>query len=201
MSQSAIPVPLAIEPSGQWIGIDGNWSSFALMVGTPGQSFLTLPATGTNVIWVPVPEGCSGLEEILPDCGASRGVLTTSGPESNGFNTNASATWNQTGLYGLPVEQSLFDQAQNGLYGLETVVFGQPQTAALENQVVAGISSADLWVGAVGLGAPPAQFTERGESVPSLLSATKNASLAPSVSFGYTAGASYSECERANAPP
>lgn len=190
---ASVPVPLVVEPSGQWLGVDGSWSSFGLDIGTPPQTFLTLPAIASNVNWIPLPEGCFNLSQIVPGCGASRGVETSSGPESSGFNTNASSTWNQLGLFSLPVDQSLFEQDQNGLYGLESVRIGNSQSPRVPDQIVAGVSSADLWVGTFGLNAQPAQFIELGQNASSLLSSLKNAEVIPSLSFGYTAGASYSE--------
>lgn len=193
MTGSVIPAPLVIEPSGHWVGIDGNWSSFIVNVGTPGQAFNTLPATGSNAVWLPLPEGCSDGTQGIADCGASRGVIAASGPESDGFNINASATWSQVGLYGLTIEQGLFDQQQNGLYGLDTVALGESEANSLDDQLVAGISSADIWLGSLGLGAQSIQFSGQ-QDMPSLLSAMKNSSLIPSLSYGYTAGASYSQC-------
>lgn len=192
---SSIPAPLVIEPSGDWIGIDGNWSSFLIRVGTPAQTFLTLPATGSNAIWIPLSEGCSDPPSSISDCAASRGVITSSGPESNGFATNASSTWDQKGLYELPLNQALFTQEQNGLYGLDSVGLGSALEGAqrldIEDQTVVGISSVDLWTGMLGLGVRDSQVSDA--NVSSLLPWMKDGGLVPSLSYGYTAGASYSK--------
>lgn len=187
---SSIPAPLEVGPSGQWIGIDGNWSSFWVQVGTPAQSFLLLPATANNAIFVPLSEGCTNAPSSVRDCGWSRGVVSTVGPQSNGFTTNTSTTWEQLGLYELPIDQSLFGQHQNGLYGLENVELASLQ-APMKDQTVVGIASADFWTGSLGLGIRDS--TVSGGDVSSLLPSMKRAGLVPSLSYGYFAGAYYRE--------
>jgi hypothetical protein len=40
--------PLNVPPSLFWDGIDGNWSTFHVQVGTPGQSIRLLPGTSAT---------------------------------------------------------------------------------------------------------------------------------------------------------
>lgn len=188
---AAIPAPVIIEPSGNWIGIDGNWSGFLIDIGTPAQSFVILPATGINAIWVPLNEGCDNPPSSMSDCGASRGARASSGPEANGLTTNSSSTWDQLGLYELPLDQDLFGQKQYGLFGTDSLSIGGSHVPALQNQAIAGVSSVDLWTGSIGLGTSLTHISETNAS--SLLVSMKDAELIPSLSYGYTAGASYSE--------
>lgn len=190
-----IPAPFSLEAS-QWTGNDGNWSTFLLGVGTPLQRFQVLPSTLSSEIWLPIPEGCTWIpSNVLPDCGASRGVEAKDGPERLGFLSNMSTTWSQIGLEYLGSEQNLYGSSgQAGLYGLDTVSFGANQSGYnLPEQVIAGIATQDFWLGSFGLGANPSQFGTVGQNVSSLLLSMKSANYTPSISFGYTAGASYRE--------
>ena len=44
--------------------------------------------------------------------------------EDLGYQVNESTRWQQTGIYGLALEQSLFGPNDTGLYGIDTVSFG-----------------------------------------------------------------------------
>lgn len=188
------PVPFVVEPSSHWSGNDGSWSTFLIGVGTPRQYFDVLPSTISSEVWVPVPQGCTWIpSSVLPDCGASRGVQAESGPGSLGFLTNNTKTWDQIGLYQLGSEQNLYGQNESGLYGRDTVGYGGYKSAyQLPEQLVAGIATQDFWIGSLGLGYHASQFDVVSSNISSLLPAMKNSSFAPSISYGYTAGASYS---------
>ena len=187
-----IPAPFVLEPS-QWIGNNGNWTSFLLGVGTPPQYFEVLPSTLSSELWIPVPEGCTWIpSSVLPDCGASRGVQADKSPQSLGFLSNESTTWSQIQVETLGTEQNLYGSTQTGLYGLDTVGFGSEQSGfTLPEQVVAGIATQDFWIGSMGLATNPSQFETVSQNVSSLLPSMKSANHTPSNSFGYTAGASY----------
>ena len=187
-SLNASSLPLIVPASSDWSGNDGNWSTFDLAVGSPAQSFKVLPSTLTSETWVPVSEGCSTASDLLA-CAGSRGV----GYPNLGFQTNASTTWSQIGIYELTTEQKLYGDAETGLYGLDTVSLnGTGSPHKLENQTVAGIATADFWLGSFGLGIQASEFSVLPSGVPSLLSSIRQQKLIPSLSFGYTAGASYS---------
>jgi len=67
----------------------------------------------------------------------------------------------------------------------------------LDHQIIAGIGTDNYWLGSLGLSPIPFNFSSIGDSItmedpqPSLLSELKNQSSIPSLSWGYTAGASY----------
>jgi len=183
MTETAIP--LIVQSSG-WAGNDGNWSTFAIDIGTPSQSFQLLPSTANGEIWAPVPEACA---VPYPDCARSRGVLSTQEDQSEGFQTNESTTWKQIGIYELGFEANLYGDNDAGLYGQDTVTIGS--SSALENQAIAGIATSNYWLGSFGLGIVSSQFNVLTENIPTLLSTLNTQNVTPSQSYGYNAGAAY----------
>lgn len=191
MSGSIFPAPFLVSPTFSFDGNDGNWSTFAVDVGTPPQSFRLLPSNVGSETWVPISQGCQGVS--ISDCGSLRGVDNVNNTPSSGFSTNASSSWQALGIYGLSSEQYLFGSADNGLYGLDTVT---PQSTDgvgynMSSQIVAGIATADFWLGSLGLGYDLGSFSVQ-QKIPSLLDSMNSANLTPSLSFGYAAGAWYS---------
>jgi hypothetical protein len=89
----------------------------------------------------------------------------------------------------MPTDQNLFGEDNRGLYGQDTVVL--PDGDKLPQQLVAGISTADFWFGVLGLGSQPSSFSVESRNMSSFLTSMKNKKLAPSLSYGYTAGAAY----------
>jgi hypothetical protein len=107
-----------------------------------------------------------------------------------GFKYNESSTWRQIGIYDLILESQL-NYTGNGLYGLDTVGLMVDGNATFENQVVAGIATKAYYLGIFGLGPKPSNFSNFENPQPSLMQTMKNQEVIPSVSFAYTAGASY----------
>ncbi|KAK5119346.1 hypothetical protein LTR85_007702 [Meristemomyces frigidus] len=200
MSVSAYPVPLELSPSWSFDGDDGNWSTFAIGVGTPAQTFRVLPSTSGSETWVPLPQGCQGILANVSDCGDLRGVNDVNNAPSSGFQTNASSSWQTIGIYELSTEQALFGTGDDGLYGRDTLMLDLLSTSTssanqsqnLSSQTIAGVATADFWLGSLGLGTATGNFTVQSENIPSLLDTLKSQGLIPSLSFGYTAGAVYS---------
>lgn len=89
-------------------GVDGPWSTFELRVGTPAQNIRILPGTSSTQTLVVLPEGCQIIN--VTDCANSRGNL---------FNTTASKTWKEIGLFSLGFENSL-GFTDNGEFGHDT---------------------------------------------------------------------------------
>ena len=54
------PQPIGFNPDQNWDGIDGEWSSFTLAIGTPPQSVRVFPSTGSQQVWTVDPGGCPG---------------------------------------------------------------------------------------------------------------------------------------------
>lgn len=80
----------------------------------------------------------------------------------------------------------------NGDYGHDTLALGYNGSGglSLDQQVIAGIATKDFYLGSLGLAPWPVNFSLT-DSSPSYLSSLKNQSKIPSLSFGYSAGASY----------
>lgn len=198
MSTSTFPAPISLSPSWSFDGDDGTWSTFNLEVGTPPQSFRVLPSTAGSETWVPLPQGCQGILSGVSNCGALRGVNYINGVPSAGFQTNGSSTWKTIGIYELSTEHDLFGNTDDGLYGLDTLALdvlvpsSGARTQNVSGQTVAGVATADFWLGSLGMGTATGNFSVQNENIPSLLDTLKSQSLIPSLSFGYSAGAAYS---------
>ncbi len=194
---AAVPAPFSLIPSGQWDGNDGNWSTFSIGVGTPPQNFRILPSTTGAEVWLPYPPGCEGFMASVATCGMLRGVDNFKGTASRGFQTNASSTWDTIGIYELVTEQNLWRPAgNNGLYGLDTVSLqaeASHNISKLTSQTVAATASDDVWLGSLGLGTALSNFSVESQEHPSMLETMKTMDIIPSLSFGYTSGASYCE--------
>lgn len=180
-------LPYIFEPSHQWLGSDGPWSTFLVNVGTPPQTFHILPATNVQETWVPLPGACP---QSSFDCPKSRGVPDLS--TSTGFDTNASTSWMEDGIYNLVSEENLGYHG-NGFYGSDTVQIGNSAQHGpkLDHQVVAGIINDGFWLGIFGLGPKPANFSTVNDPQPSFMRTLVDQKLIPSLSYGYTAGANY----------
>ena len=100
-------------------------------------------------------------------------------------------------LYGLGDESNLGYQGNeyNGTYGFDTLAIqGKDANVSMDHQVIAAIEVEKFYVGNLGLSANPINFTTSAgasDSSPSLLQSLKNQNRIPSLSYGYTAGASY----------
>lgn len=190
-----MPAPYSIAPSWTFEGSDGNWTTFEISVGSPPQSFRILPSTAVSETWIPIPQGCGGVLEGLPGCGDLRGVNDFDGSPSLGFQTNSSSSWSTIGIYNLATEDALFDgEGDTGLYGSDVITIPSNvagDTAELDSQVIAGVATANVWLGVMGLGARAANFSVKTENLPSFIDEMKNQNITSSLSFGYTAGAAY----------
>lgn len=180
-------------------GIDGQWSTFELRVGTPAQNLRVLPGTSSTQTIVVLEQGCRNLD--VADCPNSRGSL---------FNVTASTTWKQiqSGLFMLGVENAL-GYTDIGKFGHDTgkVTMGQFSRSSLielvglgylgsggpvvNNSVVAGVNGTEFYLGVLGLNPRPTNFTTQNDPQPSFLQILKNQSSIPSLSYSYTAGAPY----------
>lgn len=179
-----------------WAGNDGNWSTWPISIGSPSQQFNVLPATSHGEIWVPLPEGCQ-LSSSTPfantsDCGVSRGAGDFQDVQSSGFQKNASTSWSETGIYALPVQDGLFDDDQNGLYGTDIVsIRNESEAVEVPEQSVVGLATKDFWLGSLGIAQRASNFTVEKTIVASLVDTLKRENITPSASFGLDVGASY----------
>ena len=150
-----------------------------MRIGNPEQTVRVLISTASQATWV-----------VLPDSGwpndQERGGV---------FNSSQSKSWKEIGLYSLGLESNLYTDTPNASYGLDTVALGSfPSTGGpkLTSQVVAGFLPIDYFTGMFGLGVQPTNFSTTN-SQPSFLSTMKTKGLIPSLTWSYTAGASYRE--------
>ena len=167
------------------LGVDGSWSTFSIDAGTPPQKLQVLASTEQSATWVVAPAGCGS--GSASNCSATRGGV---------FDASKSTSWFRKDVYQLNEATNLGygGNQNNGTYGFDTLTLvGAPGVAdlSLEQQVIAGIATDSFYLGSLGLTPQTVNFTTSGDSSPSLLSSLKTKSLIPSLSFGYTAGASY----------
>ncbi len=162
-------------------GNDGPWSTFTVQVGSPAQNVRLLISTAGTATWVILPEGCP--------TGSRAECVNLRGQQ---FNWNASSSWQFNDYYDL-VLQSNLGYAGSGAFGFDRVALGWQGDGGpvLDHQVVAGIATEDFWLGSFGLTPRPTNFTDFNGPQPSFLQTLQNKSEIPSLSWSYTAGASY----------
>lgn len=116
--------------------------------------------------------------------------MAANGTHPQGLETSLSNSWDLIGIYDLVLTKDLAQENETGLYGMTTV--SQARNLSVKRQTVAGIATSDFWLGHLGLA--------HGVMMYHLLNgpaASTNGLLLnlidriPSMSFGYTAGASY----------
>ncbi|KAH7110861.1 aspartic peptidase domain-containing protein [Dendryphion nanum] len=159
------PAPIELTPTGTWDGNDGQWSTFLLRAGTPEQDFRVLPTWVTSSVILPGSGGC--VESDPPDCGPRRGVNPSQGHQSSGFQANWSSTWDSIGIHDVGFKDNL-GGATNAAFGRDNIGINgvPPESIILKDQVI------EL-------------------AIPSFMTSLKREGIVPSLSFGYTAGASY----------
>ncbi|KAL7817961.1 aspartic peptidase domain-containing protein [Trichoderma aethiopicum] len=177
----SFPSPVSVSPSQFFEGVDGPWSTFELRVGTPAQNLRVLPGTSSTQTVVVLPEGCQIIN--VTGCANSRGGL---------FNTTASKTWDEIGLFGLGIENSL-GYSDNGEFGHDTVGLGYLGSGGpvVNHSVIAGVAGTEFYLGMLGLSPHPTNFTSQNDPQPSFMQLLKNESAIPSLSYSYNAGAKY----------
>ncbi|KAL8689228.1 MAG: hypothetical protein Q9218_005052 [Villophora microphyllina] len=165
-------------------GVDGSWSTFNVGVGTPLQSLDLLPSTQNPETWVVLAEGCTGTDP--KDCNSTRGGV---------YDYSASPTWVKKGVYALSAEANLgyTQNSDNGAYGWDTVALPTAEggNVTMKHSVIAGIATKDFYLGSLGLAARDIEWQDHSDSVPSLFTSLKTQNQIPTLSYGYTAGASY----------
>ncbi|KAF7502717.1 hypothetical protein GJ744_005225 [Endocarpon pusillum] len=185
---SSSVAPLSFAPSGYWDGIDGSWSTFVVELGTPPQPVRLLPSITGQAIWAVMPQACHN-SSSYNICSSDRGGI---------FATNQSSTWEQKGMFVLPLNpQNYLPFYGDAMLGFETVTpkLDGPhyEVRTLDHQVVANYAAEDFYIGALGLSPLSINITSVNDSHPSLLGTLRAENHISSTSYGYTAGANYSE--------
>lgn len=107
------------------------------------------------------------------------------------FDIGASKSWDSLGLWRLALQYI----RGNGEYAMDTVVVSDSarnQTTRLEKQLVAAINTTETYFGLFGVGITPGSFD--GTTVDSPIGRlVERVGVVPSHSYGFTAGAYYSE--------
>ncbi|KAH7066470.1 aspartic peptidase domain-containing protein, partial [Paraphoma chrysanthemicola] len=184
--------PFSFSPSELWDGNNGNWSSFVIRVGTPEQHFRVLPSAATGAVFVPGSTGCLQSEGDPHDCADRRGVINSTFHQ--GFESNASETWKTVGSFETLIATEL-GYAANASFGSDYVGLKGSNSGAprLADQVVGSLFlKQPFFVGFFGLSPKPFNFTDFNDPRPSYITSLRSTGGIPSVSYGYTAGASYS---------
>lgn len=184
----ATPAPKAISitPAENWDGIDGQWNSFYINVGTPPQLARVFASTASQQTWVVLqPQGCS-IAGHTATCAEDRGGL---------FNPKKSKTWDSIGTWSFSIEENL-GFSTDAEYGFDTVSLGSSVSGSasptVKNTTVAAFAAYDYYLGAFGLNPKSTNFTEDlSDSIPSWMSRLRDMSQIPSLSWGYTAGMPY----------
>jgi hypothetical protein len=178
-SLASDPAPIPVPVGTNWYGYDGNWSPVNIRVGTPPQWLSVYPNTGGQEIWVIGPDGCDGTST----CATDRGGL---------FSRDRSSTWStiDNGYYELGFDNNLGDTGF-AFYGLENVSLSDQ--VSVPSQIVAILNSTEFWLGSLGLGIQTIRFEGTTNHLTFLDSLVETEGFIPSHSYGYTAGAYYSE--------
>ncbi|KAF5523679.1 Candidapepsin-2 [Colletotrichum aenigma] len=172
------PSAVALTPSNDWYGVDGNWSTVKFQVGTPRQSVNVLVSTSLSEFWVVGAGGCLAKE---PLCNSARG---------NVFTVTDSKSWDPLGGWQLGLDY--LGYGGNGDYGLDTLSTTTlaGDAISMDNIITASINSTDYYLGFLGLGITKGSFGNEIAESP-LTQAVKTYGWIPSYSYGYTAGAYY----------
>ena len=109
------------------------------------------------------------------------------------FDPARSSSWKPFGNYSLDLEANLgYDDTAP--YGFETVALGFSDPLGgpqVKSQVVSAVATNDYYIGLFGLGHQGTNISNFSDPQPTFLTAMKNESLIPSLSWAYTAGAPY----------
>lgn len=142
-----------------------------------------LPSTAGHATWVVLTDGC---QPVSSTCSDSRGGL---------FNLTQSSSRNDLDIYTLQLELN-FGRNEIGLYGIDTIALGLSDVTGgptVNSQIVVGIETDRYRTGMFGLSQQPTNLTNFTSPHASFLTTLKTQNLIPSLSWAYTAGASYRE--------
>ncbi|KAK5698286.1 hypothetical protein LTR97_007247 [Elasticomyces elasticus] len=154
------------------------------------QILQLLPSPEQSHGHVVLSEGCWEALPGLPDCTDARGGT---------FTRNLSASWSterlpNSGLINLNTfEEDRLGLSGSAYCGFDTVSLGLggQDLPTLQNQLVAGIATANYFLGSLGLSPISFNISSLYSPVPSILGTLRNESLVPSLSWAYSAGAPY----------
>jgi hypothetical protein len=201
LNRDSSPTPYVVPPTNKFEGNDGSWSTFYINVGYPtGQNFRVLISTSSSLTWVIHPQGCTSNDPST--CPDLRGVEGYAGAKSSGYNPDASTNETLIGIYGLKLDGGPSGADISAIYGgqyaginasiyQDIIGLGQSSPSSLQLiEILASVPSKNIFMGEFGLGILPNNFGTG--DYPSFMTILPNCSMPiPSLSYGYTAGASY----------
>ena len=87
----------------------------------------------------------------------------------------------------------LDSEGNGGSFGYDTLAIPTVNggNVTLDQQLLSGVATKDFFTGSLGLSARPISFQSPPDTRQSLITSLKDKNLIPSLSYGYTAGASY----------
>jgi hypothetical protein len=144
-----------------------------------------LISSSGSALWVVLPEGCIATDPT--DCPKNRGFT---------FYTNESSTWTNLGLFSLllAAEEPLgYFSDDNSDLGTDNITLGWQGSngPSCPHQLIAGIATKDFYLGLLGLTNRPYNVSNFNNEYASPLQTLYKNNQIPSLSWGYTAGASY----------
>lgn len=191
---ASVPAPVRVAPDQDWLGIDGEWNTFSLMLGDKGSNVRVQVSTASQQIWSINRQAC--IRNITDSAGkiTEYNALSTDCEDSRGrlFNQTESKSWEAKGYYRLWVEKWLGLEG-NGLFGWDSVGLGQAgeKGPSLSRTVIGSLVSPNFWTGHLGVHPKPTNFSAFEDPVPSFMTGLFTQGSIPSLSFGYTAGSRY----------
>ena len=183
---------ISLQPTDQWQGNDGNWSTFAIDVGTPQQQYRLLPSTSSSQTWVPDPPQACNLGESVPDCAFRRGI------DSKNVSLEQSTSWTNQGMYELSDNHGILGDVGNGTLGTDNITLNQaiPTEAGVSRQLLTAYVNSPVWMGLLGLGDDAGKLPNSNVSASGILSNLRASGQVGCRSYGYTAGAHYCKVVR-----
>lgn len=197
-----MPSALSVQPSQEFQGNDGSWSTFKVNigVGVQQQPLYLLPATSQSFVAPVLDAACSPTVSNLTNCATLRGG--TFNPATDKVTWQPQTASDGSPYFALPFasEQPLgiFNNSNSSpigaVAGFDNVVIEWDATngsATLQNQVVAAYEDTRPFLGFLGLNAIPTHLFNATTSEPSPLQSLKTNGVIPSLYWGYTGGAYY----------
>ncbi|KAG9257344.1 aspartic peptidase domain-containing protein [Emericellopsis atlantica] len=177
-AQAAKPSAYSL-PNGRWAGIDGNWSTTEVLLGSQQQKVNVLIGTALSELWAVGTGGCYPNE---PHCSSARGGL---------YDPMQSKDWHDMGTWQLGLDH--LNHSANGRYGLDALQIEPTDSEkglSMKQALTSAYNSTDYYLGIFGLGITQGNFGDVVAKSP-LTAAVEDYGLFPSYSYGYTAGAHY----------
>ncbi|CAI6342395.1 unnamed protein product [Periconia digitata] len=187
-----LPEPVQVHPDQGFAGIDGKWSTISVRAGSSEHVSNVLVSTASQQTWLVHVLACRKnetdsagrtVEKEDEACNLSRGYT---------FNKSESTTWVNNDFYQLWIGKTIGITA-NGEYGWDSIGLGNKgeETVTLKNTTIGALVSPNFWLGHFGVNPKPTNFSTFADPSPAYMSMLFEQKQIPSLSFGYTAGASY----------